>query len=81
MLIIPLKSGTRGDQIENAKYFESKGYGITLLESEMNNENFLSSYNKLLNLAPLMKSSNKHVFNNDNLENISSIILKYTKNI
>ncbi|MCW1069451.1 UDP-N-acetylglucosamine--N-acetylmuramyl-(pentapeptide) pyrophosphoryl-undecaprenol N-acetylglucosamine transferase, partial [Streptococcus anginosus] len=36
-LIIPLgREASRGDQLENAAYFEEKGYALQLPESELN---------------------------------------------
>ncbi|WP_303974600.1 glycosyltransferase, partial [Streptococcus merionis] len=35
-LIVPLgKKASRGDQLENAAYFEKKGYALTLSEEEL----------------------------------------------
>ena len=39
MILIPLSgSGTRGDQVENAKYFEKKGAALVLLGEDVNKE-------------------------------------------
>ena len=41
MLLIPLKIGSRGDQVQNACYFKKKGYAHVLDETEMNESLFI----------------------------------------
>ena len=41
MLLIPLKIGSRGDQLQNANYFKKKGYAHVLDETEMNSKLFV----------------------------------------
>ena len=49
MLLIPLcGSGTRGDQVDNAKFFEEKGAALVLLGQEANSENLKKSLTKML---------------------------------
>ena len=49
-LLIPLSArASRGDQIENALYFEKKGYARQLQESELELENLKNQVNQLLN--------------------------------
>ena len=49
MLLIPLcGSGTRGDQVDNAKFFEEKGAALVLLGEEANSENLKKSLTKML---------------------------------
>lgn len=79
MLIIPLHHGSRGDQEQNAMYFEKKGYGIALFEPEMNDATFIQNYNKLLQSAPAIRSANKFAAPTDSLQRIMSTILKYRK--
>lgn len=38
MILIPLEKNSRGDQIENAKYFENKGFAKMLMESNIKND-------------------------------------------
>lgn len=48
-LIVPLgKKASRGDQIENAAYFEKKGYALTLKESDLTLEHLEKAVQKLL---------------------------------
>lgn len=48
-LIIPLgKKASRGDQLENAAYFEAKGYAPSLQEEELNLEQFKVKVRELL---------------------------------
>ena len=43
MVLIPLcGSGTRGDQVDNARYFEEKGAAVVLAGPEATKENLLS---------------------------------------
>lgn len=47
-LIVPLgKQASRGDQLENARYFEEKGYARQLDESQLNLESLLKSIQDL----------------------------------
>ena len=49
MLLIPLcGSGTRGDQVDNAKFFEEKGAALVLLGQDANSENLKKSLTKML---------------------------------
>ncbi|MBQ7977204.1 MAG: UDP-N-acetylglucosamine--N-acetylmuramyl-(pentapeptide) pyrophosphoryl-undecaprenol N-acetylglucosamine transferase [Clostridia bacterium] len=79
MLIIPLSKGSRGDQVENAEYFEQKGYSLTLLESELTPDTLASTFTKLIERAPLIRAQTRHAVPKDSLEKILSIILKNKK--
>lgn len=79
MLIIPLHKGSRGDQEQNAIYFENKGYALTLLEPELNDETFQKSFANLLATAPAIRSANKFATPTDSLQKIMSTILKFRK--
>ena len=49
MLLIPLcGSGTRGDQVDNAKFFQEKNSAMTLIGEEANSENLKSKLETLL---------------------------------
>lgn len=49
MVLIPLcGSGTRGDQVDNAKFFEEKDSAIVLLGENANSENLISAMNKMV---------------------------------
>lgn len=51
-IIVPLgKEVSRGDQLENAAYFEKKGYGRQLLESELNLDSLKTEVTQLLENA------------------------------
>ena len=43
MLLIPLKIGSRGDQVQNAEYFEKKGYALVLDEMKLDKDSFLKA--------------------------------------
>lgn len=48
MILIPLPKGnSRGDQIDNAKYFESKGYAKILLQENLTNESLIKIINEM----------------------------------
>ena len=46
-ILIPLKAGSRGDQILNANSFKKQGYSEVLEEENMTNDNLLDAINKL----------------------------------
>ena len=49
MVLVPLcGSGTRGDQVDNAKFFEDKNAAVVLLGENANNENLCSALEKML---------------------------------
>ena len=49
MVLIPLcGNGTRGDQVDNAKFFESKGCALVLTGEEANGKNLENALNKML---------------------------------
>lgn len=49
MVLVPLcGSGTRGDQVDNAKFFEEKGAAFVLLGEQADSENLKSCLTKLL---------------------------------
>ena len=77
MLIIPLsKAQSRGDQIENAKYFKNKGYAEMMLEEEMNTKLLLQNINKVLANRNKYISNMKSAKANNANKNIIDIILK-----
>lgn len=61
MIIIPLSKGSRGDQIDNANIFTSKGYSLKLLEEALqDNDNLL-----LEKLEELLKNKDTIIKNMD----------------
>lgn len=51
MILIPLcGNGTRGDQVDNAEFFEKKGGAIMLLGENANSKNLQNSLEQMLNL-------------------------------
>lgn len=81
MLLIPLPKGaSRGDQVDNAKYFERLGYAKVLQQSDLDPDTLLANvfdlyqnrgtYVKALSAAPLPDGTSK----------IVETILKYCKN-
>ncbi len=48
-LFIPLPKGnSRGDQVDNAKYFENKGVSLTLLQENLNEDSLLQGIDELI---------------------------------
>lgn len=79
MLIIPLQKSSRGDQIQNANYFEKKGYALTLSEDNLNAQNLINSIKQLQTRANLMRANAKYALPKDSLDKIYNTILKYSK--
>lgn len=51
MILIPLcGNGTRGDQVDNAEFFEKKGGAVMLLGKDANSKNLQNSLEQMLNL-------------------------------
>ena len=79
MILVPLpKSSTsRGDQVDNAKYFEEKGLALVLLQENLSTQNLLDNINYLF--THKKNISNISSFSNGN-KNIVNIILSVLKN-
>ncbi len=79
-LLIPLpKSESRGDQIDNAKYFAERGMCHVLFQEEMTDQKFLGSIANLEKEAQnLKKNIKENSFSNPN-KKIVEIILKNAK--
>ncbi len=76
MLIIPLEKGSRGDQVENAKFFEKKGYAITLADHDLNSASLLKSLQILSKNATIMRACMHNALPRDALDKLVSLILK-----
>ena len=79
MLIIPLsKAESRGDQIENAKYFVKKGYAKALFEENLNSQTLILS---LQDIEKNLKSfkNNLNLSSQNSNKKIVEIINKYSK--
>jgi len=79
MLIIPLSRGSRGDQIKNAKYFQSKGYALHLPEKNLNKATFLNAWSDLISKQNLIRSTTLHATPTDAVNKIIREILRITK--
>ncbi len=79
-ILIPLsKAASRGDQIDNAKVFESKGYSMVLDEDVLTKESLVSSINELYtNKDKYIENMKKSNFTNG-IDEIINQIIKYTK--
>ena len=56
MLLIPLMQGSRGDQVDNARSFEKKGWAITLKETDLHPDAFLLAIRNLAINSERIKS-------------------------
>lgn len=60
MLLIPLPKGnSRGDQIDNAKYFKEKGYANVLFQEDITNSNLLKAIDNLISQSDSLKKNQK----------------------
>lgn len=80
MLLIPLPlSQSRGDQIENAKYFKSKGY-CNILEDEKIKDNLLEQIKNTYKNSNTMKEKMKNQKEIGNIKNIVNRIIELQNN-
>lgn len=78
MLLIPLsKKCSRGDQIENAKLFEEKGYATVLCEEKYNFDELINKLNYLIKNKEKIIKNMKNTAKTDAVNDISKIILNY----
>ncbi len=79
-LLIPLPtSGSRGDQLLNAKSFEAQGYSMVLKEEDMTKESLVAAVNKLYdNRDEFIKAMNASSLA-DPIKTIMDLIEKYKK--
>ena len=67
MILVPLpKDASRGDQIENAKYFEDLGYSKTLLQEDITTDKLILEVNNLFN------EKDKYISNMNNAKNVAN---------
>ena len=80
MLLIPLPKGaSRGDQIHNAKYFESLGYAKVLLQENLNTQSLVTELNTLLTNKQKYISTLKNANLPNGTQKILNMILLYKK--
>ncbi len=82
MLLVPLPKGvSRGDQVDNAKYFEKLHFASVLMQKDMTEKTFIRAIDALFSrrkkIAETQSSSNKNFFNGS--ENICNAILSAMK--
>ena len=78
MLLIPLPKGaSRGDQVDNAKYFESLGYAKVLLQENLNTQSLITELNTLLTNKQKYISTLKNANLPNGTEKIINMILLY----
>lgn len=80
MLLVPLcGNGTRGDQVDNAKFFEENNSALVLIGDDVTNENLKLSLEKMLNKEireNLIENVKKLVGDKKPVEEIAKIIYK-----
>ena len=80
MLIIPLPKGaSRGDQVENAAYFEKLGYGKVLQQENLNGQTLLNAINELYQNKNSYISTLKNAKIPNGTQKILEILLKHIK--
>ena len=77
-LIIPLKKGSRGDQIKNAKYFCDKGALLCADEDELDKK-LPELINELYSKRFLLKRNTSNLRLKEGLKHTAEILLKYSK--
>lgn len=79
-LVIPLPKGaSRGDQIDNARYFSSLGCARTLLQSDLTPQSLTSELDSLLTRADRMRLNAKKCSRLDGRKEIAEILCSYAK--
>lgn len=80
MLLIPLENkSSRGDQIQNAQYFASRGCATILRQSALSPDSLTSAISSAVFDIPKMKISLQNLHLNNGKNNVINIILKYSK--
>lgn len=74
-LIIPLgKQASRGDQLENARYFEEKGYAKQLQESQLSLDNLLKSIQDVFAQEDMYKDTMSHTQEIQSVESFYTLL-------
>ena len=77
-LLIPLsKAASRGDQLDNAAYFESLGASMVLQEHELNGERLLSDIDALLRRKEAYQNKIQHLGYGNATKKIKQLISAY----
>lgn len=80
MLLIPLpKSQSRGDQIENAKYFEKKGYCHVMMDEELDSNKFIDKIYETYSSIDKIKNNMKKQKELGNINEMVNKIISLTK--
>lgn len=81
MLLIPLPKGnSRGDQILNAKEFESKGYANILYQEDMTEQSMLNAIDRLNQDHKKIIKAQQNQRGKNGTKNILKVILENSKN-
>jgi UDP-N-acetylglucosamine--N-acetylmuramyl-(pentapeptide) pyrophosphoryl-undecaprenol N-acetylglucosamine transferase len=75
MLLIPLPLGaSRGDQIQNALSYESRGLAMTLMQDKLNRESLTAKLKELLSRKEQFKQALKNCPLSDGTQNVLNLI-------
>lgn len=78
-LVVPLPtSASRGDQIENAKLFAEKGYGVVLSQEDLTPESLLESVGRLLASADDFAGAMSRDESQDPIDRIADLLVELT---
>jgi len=80
MLLIPLsRSASRGDQIDNARSFQQRGYCEVLQEEEMTNRTLLDGIRRTYERREELRAAMKDAVRNDPLTELANLITSAAK--
>ena len=79
MILVPLpKDASRGDQLENAKYFENQGYSKTILQENLTTKTLLQEISNIqLNRQKYLEKMEKSSQTTNGTQNIYQEIKKF----
>ena len=79
MVLIPLSVNSRGDQVENARFFEKAGAAVCLTGLKLSNENLVSTIKRLADdsiMREAMAAASKKSGEPDAVSIITEIIME-----
>jgi UDP-N-acetylglucosamine--N-acetylmuramyl-(pentapeptide) pyrophosphoryl-undecaprenol N-acetylglucosamine transferase len=76
MLLIPLVVGSRGDQVQNASFFESEGWALVADEQNLTPSDFIEHLEELQRQGKRLSETLEKTADKDVAQNIANIILR-----
>ena len=83
MVLIPLSGNSRGDQVENARFFEKAGAAVCLTGADLNAENFVRVISTLAedsNKRNAMAEASRKIGLCNGTAQISAVIMEFIQN-